>query len=370
MSLASSSKLLPFISGSGSSSRGNPGLVSKNTKQTIYQANFDATYEVDLFGSNTYAAKADTVGILSSEAELQNVMITLIAEVANQYLNLRYNQESLRSLNKIASNQKAVLDINKNSFQAGLIDETVVLQSNEAYLATLKQIHDVDVAVNAAYNTILTLLGKNPGDMKELLEEDAKLPSYNMKNILDSPAAVIARRPDVKIAEYKVYQTDLIAKSAFANIFPKISVSSFFGVQNSNALKSSSIWQVNANLLVPLLNWGQIDSQIKVTKSQNLQALYAYKQTVIEALADVESKIYENVKRQQNKDISRRALDSKRSILNLAELKYKSGLTSEVDKLNAEIEFYNQQLDYYNSQEAESVSAVSLCKALGISKQT
>jgi NodT family efflux transporter outer membrane factor (OMF) lipoprotein len=365
-SLSSSSKLWPSVQGVASTSRGNPGLISKNTKQTIYQANFDASYEIDLFGGNTYLSKADKAKVVGAQAELDNCLISLIAELVNEYLNLRYYQESLNILQKIASSQQQILKIEENSNNAGVTAKTVKMQSSINYSNALTKIHDTEAQINESYYKILILLGKNPGSLSELLDYAQEFPKYDVMPILDSPVDVIRRRPDIKIAESKFFQAAFIEKAATTGLFPKISISALFGLQDTNLLKRHSIWQINTNLIAPILNWGQINSFIKTAKSQKAQAAYEYKQAVTESLADVETKIYANLKQMDNKKIEQENLQQKNEILDLTYLKHKAGIVSDIDKLDAEQDFYQQQLQYLNALKNYGSSIVSVSKALGI----
>jgi multidrug efflux system outer membrane protein len=365
--LGSTSKLIPSVNSVGKISRGNPGIVSQNKKQTIYQASFDASYEVDLFGVNTYSARADKFGVISAEENLNNYLLTLVGEVASQYVNLRYYQENLKILKKLEELRQRLLNLDHQSHNLAGIK--TVLDENKSYADLMiinAQITDTESQIFSSYNAILTLLGKNPGEFKALLDYGQNMHLLKFSPSLEAPSAIIAERPDVKQAENNFYQKACIAKAARRAIFPNISISSMFGSQDSNLSKRSSVWQFNSSALMPLFNWGLLEAQIKSTKSEQNQALYTYKQTVIEALADVETKLHNNFKLHAKALSYLAIIKSKDSSLQIIRMKHKAGLASEYELLLSQLDLYSSKLTSLTTEKDYIQSQIALCKALGM----
>ena len=364
-SIASTSKFLPTVNGVASTSRGKPGVIAQNKKQTIYQANFDASYEIDLFGANAYAAKADRASILSAQGDLQNTLISLVAEVANAYTNLRYWQESQKILQQIADSQKKVCEIQANSYKVGKSAKSEELESSARYAANLVDLASAKDMVNSAYLSLLTLLGKNPGEYPSLLAYSGQFPSLSAEQLIDAPIEVIANRPDVKAAEHSAFSTAYLEQSIRRSVFPKISVSAIFGLQNSNFYNQTGIWQANTNLLMPLLNWGAVSAAIKTAKSKHRQALLVYRQSVIEALADVETKIHSKLTSKNNLIVQTEAFGTAQKIFAIAAARHKAGIISDTDYQASLQSLCIQRQQLLLAAKSDTLAAVALTKALG-----
>jgi outer membrane protein TolC len=209
------------------------------------------------------------------------------------------------------------------------------------------------------------LIGKNPGEQSSLLAYSGEFPSLSAEQLIGAPSEVIANRPDVKAAEHSAFSTAYLEKSVQRSVFPKISVSAIFGLQNSNFYNQTGIWQANTNLLMPLLNWGAISAAIKTSKSKHRQALLMYKQSVIEALADVETKIHGKITSKNNLVVQTEALSKARKILELAARAAKAGIISGSEHESARQIFCGQQQQLLLAKKADVLATVALAKALG-----
>ena len=364
-SIGSFSNLWPFVSLKLAALNGQLVLESNSQQQHMFQTTFDASYEFNLFGSNAYLAKADKISILGAQADMRNLQITLIAEVSSMYISLRYYQQYFKLLEKILQNQQKILELTEQSCQAGLtspqdqIAITIDLHNTQILRQKIKAL------VNASYLSLLTLIGHNPGAQSYLLEAGHNLPAYNHDILLAKPSDVILNRADVKIAEFSLYKAQCIEQAALRSIFPSTSISAMFGKTSGSLQSGINIGQI-LNIAFPILNWGRLNSAIKVAKSRNKQALLAYKQSVIDALADVQSKIYNYQAHQNNTNFAKVQMDEKQEFLRMQSFKKDAGIISQVQLLKDDIDFCNQQIAFFSALNDYNQAVIALAKALGI----
>ena len=362
---AATGALLPTINAVASKSQGRPGVVTQNRHQNIYQANFDATYEIDLFGRNTLAAKADKALILSADQQLQNVMISLIAQLQLTYLDLRYKQQQLALYSKMAAIEQQSAQIKLQAAKVGLLELERFDYSQMALIATRQILQRLEADIASSYLDILTLVGQSPGQLLELLQSDV-IPSFNSQIAFDAPSIVIKNRPDVKEAEYKLLSSNLSNKAISRSIFPTMSISAMFGLQNTNLVKKATIWDMGINIAMPILNWRQINGDIENAKSEARLALINYKQIILEALADVELKIAQLNAAQNNFASNGAALAIQQKITQLMRLKKSAGRISQLALLDSQKELLTKELELLESQNELAVSTIAFYKALGL----
>ncbi len=184
-----------------------------------------------------------------------------------------------------------------------------------------------------------------PGTKDALLKTPANLKPLDPKILISAPATVLANRPDVRVAERNFAATISATRSATADLFPRISLAAFYGAQDSNLGNSLNPWNLGANIMQPILNFGRIESQIDAAKSRQKQAFLNYQQTVLEALENMENALvaYGN---ETNRNVSlNNSVDQNKSAAELAKQQYTNGYTGLLDVLVAQ----RNQLDAESS---------------------
>ena len=179
-------------------SKNNSGAVRDND---LYAAGFDAGWELDIFGGQRRAVEAAQADLESSQEELHDALVTLLAEVALNYVDLRSGQARLAVAEANIAAQQHTYDLNLSRYQAGLIDELAVQQSLYSLEHSRSQVPVLEIGLAAARNRLAILLGKSPGGLDEELTERRPVPVPPLIVAVGVPADTLRRRPDIRRAE-------------------------------------------------------------------------------------------------------------------------------------------------------------------------
>ncbi|MDE1153569.1 MAG: TolC family protein [Micavibrio sp.] len=365
LKLNASSTLYPEINASGSAERGNPGLLTQNKALDLYQGGFDASYELDLFGGNRRKVEASSAMVGSREASYQDLSITLVAEVVNEYATLRELQTRYGITKQMAETQKRLADFNTAKFSNGAASDLEVQQSNALYQTTAANLPALAREATAAIYRISVLTGTENDEVVTLLSVTENVPAADHAPIMDAPAAVLARRPDIAEAERNLAANTALKGAAISEMYPKISLSALFGWQNTSLLPSATIWSLASGFAMPILNFGRIQGDIKAADARQQQAFQAYKKTVIAAVAEVETKLSDYARNREHTISLKAALDSNNKALQMSHLRFDRGLTPLIDVLDAENKTFAARNAYITALADEARSVAALEKSGG-----
>jgi NodT family efflux transporter outer membrane factor (OMF) lipoprotein len=352
----------------GSNTPGSLGPLLKKP-YNIFQTGFDASWELDLFGGNRRAEEAATARMQASEASRDDALVSLMAEVARSYVDIRQYQAQIAiTQDTIASNQKTV-DIARQRFKAGDTAGIDVTQAESALQAAKTQLPQIRTQLAQAEFSMDVLVGEQPGAAHALVAQRQDIPVSDKKLVMAAPAAVIAQRPDIRIAERKLAAATAQQGQAVAKFFPDISLSGFFGslsTQGTNLLRGSSeSWLGSASMIWPILDYGALSSNLDAANAQQQEAMANYRKTMISALSDVEKsltawqeqqKFLQSATIQVEKDTQARDIEMQR---------YRSGLTSFIDVLDADRTLYMSQQQLVKARADASSDLIALYKSLG-----
>jgi multidrug efflux system outer membrane protein len=367
-------KLLPQVNATGSATRSskfvNPISPGTHRPFNIVNAGFDASWELDFFGSAIRAREA-AKAIFESNLEAKNaVLISLIGEVARNYMELRNFQNQLELNKKSILALAEILELEESKKEVGLISD-VQLEKIKIELANREaELPDLETALNSAALRIEILLTKQPGELRELLKTSyPEFPELNKKLIISAPINLLRNRPDIKQAERDLATATALEGVAIAAMYPKLSLTGFLGFQSNktgNLLKSTNrVFAVGSGVSMPILDFGSVKANIKASNARKEQAFLNYQSTVLKALEDVENSLTTYVnKSNKMKSITNSAVSSQK-ILELNKVKNDSGLISEIDLLRAKIDFYQNHIILIQNQTDLNNSIIALYKALG-----
>ena len=362
--------LFPQIGGDLDASRGAPGAATTNSILSTYQGAFDATWEVDLFGGQRRRVETQDAETGATEAAYRNASLTLAAEVAREYILLRQFQAQMETTNQTADLQKHLYDIAQDRYKGGLVSTLDVAQAKALFETTEARLPDFERQIAASSYRLSVLIGENPGTLADLVVTSAPIPVAVQLPILDAPADIIRRRPDVAEAERKLAAATAAQGVAISALYPKISLSALFGTQYGTLpvfdyAATHELWNLGAGVSMPILNFGLIDGQIDAADSRQVQALHHYKQTVLQSLADVETDLSNLSKEKKRDTMLEEANQSAQHAVKVARDRYRNGLSDFTSVLQAEQQSFAVQLDLIVSRSTESQDVVALHKALG-----
>ncbi|MEW5908441.1 MAG: efflux transporter outer membrane subunit [Thermodesulfobacteriota bacterium] len=337
--------------------------------QSLFQAGFDAIWEIDLFGGNrrsVEAAEADMGVVLEAR---RDVLVTLLAEVARNYIELRGTQQRIVIARENIQTQRRTVELILGRIKAG-IDNQLRLAQAKAQLASLEA--QLPVLERKAAQTIYrldVLTGRPPGNLYPLLNSMEPIPGAFFKFPIGIPSDLLRRRPDIRKAEQELAAATARIGIATADLFPKFSLIGGFGHQafdfSDLADSGSRFWSIGPSIRWPVFNSGRIRANIEVQNSKQEAALVQYEKSVITALEEVENALAALTNEQKSRaSLSESVLSNKKAVDISGEL-YRRGMTGFLDVLIGQRTLYLAQDALVQNEQSIATSMVALFKALG-----
>ena len=339
------------------------------TESELYAAGFDAGWELDLFGGVRRSVEASQADLEAGVEDLHDVMVTLLSEVAVNYIDLRTYQARLAVAEKNVSSQKETWELLRVLSEAGMGDELAVAQARYNLESSQATIPGLEAGLEAAANRLAVLVGRPAGSLQGELADVRPVPTVSIKLAVGVPADVIRQRPDIRQAERELAaQTSRIGE-AEADLYPQFTLNGSIGLEalSFGDLFSSSnrIWSIGPSLRWPVFDAGAVRSNIKIQTELQQQALIRYKAVVLSALEEVENALTAYAKEQQKLGMLQTAADSAQSAVKLAGQRYATGMIGFSDVLDAQRSLLSFEDQLAQSRGVVLSDLVQLYKALG-----
>lgn len=363
--------LWPSLGVSGSATRSRTGREAggTDTTQTRYAAGFDASWEVPILGGLRDAATGAAADAAAAAASLEAAQVTLAAEVARNYIDLRAYQQRLGIARANVASQEETLQITDWRQQAGLASTLDVEQARTNLEQSRASIPSLESGRAAAEHRLAVLTGKAPGALRERLAAVQALPTPPEAIAAGIPADTLRQRPDLRAAELSLRAE--IARSAerAADREPSLTLSGSLGWQAFDAAalggSGSLVRSLAASLAANLFDGGRIRARFAVQDAVREQALVAYEKAILTALEDVENALAAYAAGRERVTARARAADAARNAALLARTQYQAGIVDFQKVLDTERTRLTAE-DNLATAEAEVLTAtISLYKALG-----
>jgi NodT family efflux transporter outer membrane factor (OMF) lipoprotein len=361
--LSATANLLPEVDGSTQAARGNStGTTGKvmNTSDAL----LNASWELDLFGGNRRAAEAARANLGSARAAERLARVRLLAEVANAYLDVRSLQQQALMTARNLDDQNETLRINRAQYNEGVASTLDVSRAEAQTADTAATLPLVQAQLRAAMTNLGVLTGYQPQEIIGLMQQPQPVPLATPKVLIDSPASVIARRPDVQVAERDLAAATANQGVALSNWFPTVNLLGLFGVQTV-ASSNHDAWSVGGNVTLPLIDFGRVRGLVRQANAQQKEALATYEQTVLAALADVETSMNAYVKAVERAKKLHIAAEANRKAVMLARAQYKEGIIAQLDVLVAQQSSAASDIAAAQGDAAMGQALAALYKAIG-----
>ncbi|MGZ4999430.1 MAG: efflux transporter outer membrane subunit [Methylomonas sp.] len=345
-----------------------PGLAP-GIKYNLFEVGFDALWEIDLFGRQLRRLEAATADLQGADEAYRQALVTLTAEVARNYIDYRSLQNQLRITRSNLESQRHTLALTEKLFNEGVGTRHDVVRARAQTEATEAQIPALEAGLTSSQRQLEALNGQQPGWLSADLDAEAPLPLAPAQLLLTSPAETIRNRPDIRVAERQLAAATAMQGAAIAELFPKISLSAFVGLRNTDIeslFKSAAFsYGTAANLMQPLLNFGRIQAGIDLAEAKQQEAYLAYQKAVLDALADTETALTRFLKEEIRRQMLARAVDDLKESVRLSQLRYHEGVISFLDVLDAQRVFYMAEIDLARSEASTANHLIAVYKALG-----
>ena len=338
----------------------------------LWEASASSFWEIDLFGRIRRGVEAATAQFEATIEDYRDVLVSLYAEVALNYVDVRALQERLAFARQNITAQRESLALTRDRFEAGLTSALDVAQAEQNLAQTESSIPTLQTGLNVALNRLAVLLAEQPGSLHaQLLSDEGSIPVAPEDIMMGVPADILRRRPDVRRAERLLASQTALIGVAKADLYPTFSISGF--VQSVAGAFSgmfqgdgSSIgWGVIPGFRWDLFKGGKIRNNIRAQEARTDQALLGYQQTILLAFEEVEDAMVaydrERVRRarlQEAADASQRAVD-------LVRTQYISGLTNFQNLLDTQRSLFRQQDELAESEGLVVQNLIRLNRSLG-----
>lgn len=359
----------PTVTASVSSSRiSSSAETGTGATRSLYSAAFDASWEPDVFGGTRRAVEAAQADLEASAASLQATQVSLAAEVALNYVEVRAFQARRTIAESNLATQSETLQLIEWRAQAGLASSLEVEQSRANREQTRAQIHALETGLAEAEHRLAILLGQTPGSLRETLAAPAVMLEVPAQVMIGIPADTLRQRPDVHAAERNLAAETARVGVRTAELYPSLILSGSIGLEalSLGALGGDAATRsLAASLLATVFDGGRLRRQIEIQSAVQEQALVNYEATVLTALEDVENALAALANGRKRREALSSAAEAARNAALLARQRYASGLIDYQTVLDTERSVLSIE-DSLASAEAEQVSAlVRLYKALG-----
>jgi len=363
--------LLPTVDGSASATRSRS--QSSSSGKTVYgndfEAGFDASWELDLFGANRRAVEAAKYGMDAAEEDLRNTLLTMIGDVASYYVEARGYQARINLARRTASSQRETADLTRNKFEAGASSAVDVANAIGQASSTEADIPTLEVSYAEAVHRLSVLTGQDPVALTKRMQGHVEIPVPPLPMPTGVPADILRSRPDVRLAERQLAQYTARIGEAEAARYPNISLTGSIATSAArigDLTENSSIgWSIGPSLSLPLFNGGQLKAAVEAAQAARDQYYLAFRSSVLTALEDVENAIISLDREQIKNDKLGESADAYRDAARLSRSLYQTGASSFLDVLDAERSLYSAEDSLIQSRVAITTDYISLNKALG-----
>lgn len=353
-----------------SDAEGGSGQEATRTSLDFYNAGFDASWEVDLFGGKRRAREAAAATAEAYGADLDDVRVTLSAEIAQAYINLRDVQARLSLAEQSARLQREMLVLLRQRAMAGTVSRGEVAQLVGEVENTDANITPLNAQRDAYLNSLAVLVGEAPGALDTLLTPNRPVPLPPAAVAIGDPGELLLRRPDIRSAERTLAAQTAKIGVAEAARFPKLSFMGVIGLGGSDPGDVFDLSNVSA-LALPRLTWNVLDfgrNKARIDQQAGLrdEALGRYRRAVLAALQDAEDSLGRYGSRRMIVASAARADQAAEQATDLAKQNYRAGTLRRGDWLNAERQRLSAAQALSQSTAAMSNDFVALQKALGL----
>jgi outer membrane protein, multidrug efflux system len=336
---------------------------------SYYDAGFDATWELDLFGRVRREVEASKADLQGAEANLRDAQVSVTAEVARTYFELRGEQYQLVVARRNVENEKETLDYTTARLDAGRSTELDTSRAKAQLSSTLATIDPLLAAESRSIHRLSVLTGREPNALQELLQPPKELPELPQITAVGDPGSLLRRRPDIRVAERQLASTTAQVGVAVGDLFPKVTFNGSFGYDaatlNGLGTGSGKSYVIGPSISWAFLNLGRVHAQVAAAHARNDTALAQYEKTVLGALEDTENSLVTHARTRDQLVHAGDAAQSSAEAAKLARVRYEGGLVDFLEVLDAERTQLQAENQLAQTRTDTATSLVAVYKALG-----
>jgi outer membrane protein, multidrug efflux system len=363
--------LLPTIGANAGAARVRaPNSQGEPQTRHVFSAGFDVAWEADLFGRVSNDRRAAAATVLAGEAGVRAVQVSVTAELARNYFELRGLQEQLRVAKASLDTQQAAMKIVQARLDAGRGTAFDTERANSLVQTTAAAVPALEAGLARTRYRIAVLTGQQPTALDAQLTPIKPLPGLQAIALgnIGSPETLLRRRPDVAAAEAQISAAAARVGVAKSSLFPRVVLGGNLGL-NAGRIgdlidAKSFVYNLGANLVWNLLDFGRVRAQIAASEARSEGALAAYEKTVLNALEETEGALASYSRTQQQADSLFKAAQSASKAAEIARARFGVGASDFFAALDAERELLAARDRLAQSQTAAATSLVGVYKAI------
>ncbi|AOZ08589.1 MULTISPECIES: efflux transporter outer membrane subunit [Cupriavidus] len=354
----------------------NPLLVKRDGEiespgqpENLFQAGFDAKWELDLFGATRRATEAAQADLDAAAYDRGALLLSLLAEVSRNYIELR-GIEAQRGIARASlASQQETLALIRARRAGGLAADLDAARAEAQVERTAARLPTLDMAYKKALYRLDVLVGEPPGTLADELRTERPLAAPPALPALGLPSDLLRQRPDIRSAERAVAAAGARLGMAKADLYPRFTLLGTVGLASvaaGNLFSGASVlWSVGPSITWPILRGGQVVATIEVRDAQQQQALIVYRRAILQGMEDAENAMAGYRHEQARRAALARTVDMEGQAAAFAQGRYLGGLADFREVLDAQRALFQAQSDLALSDTAVSLSLVALYKALG-----
>jgi len=353
---------------------GNSGLANAGKTSNQLELAGSAIWELDFWGKFRRQIQSAKASWLASTADYDNVLVSLTADTANLYINIRTLENRLRIASENVLTQKESLKITEARFQFGTATELDVAQAKTILNNTLALIPALEIQLRQNKNALSVLLGMAPSDLADLLKGKTEIPASPTEIFTGIPADLLRRRPDIRSAEYQAMAQCYQIGVAKSDLYPAFTLNGTLGFSATDIgpAKISKIFQAKSRTYSfgpsvewNILNYGTIINNVRLEDARFQELLFNYKNTVLAAQREVEDNLVDFLKSQERAGLLAESVAMAKKALGLAVKQYQEGSRDFTAVLITQQALLNEQDNLAVALGEIGNSTIGIYRALG-----
>ncbi|HET9700023.1 MAG TPA: efflux transporter outer membrane subunit [Burkholderiales bacterium] len=338
-----------------------------DTSFTSYSAALAIAWELDFWGKFRRGIESADAAYFASIAQYDDVQVLVAAQAASLYASIRTIELRLRITHENAALQKRSLEITERLFLSGNESELDVQQAKSLYLGTIATIPELESGLRQSQNALNVLLARPPGPIPEMDAGREKIPEAPMAVIVDMPADLLRRRPDVRAAEMQLAAQSALIGVSEAALYPSIALAGSVGLSATSLDWSARTldWVVGPALVWNIFDYGRLTNQVLVQDARFQQLYEVYQDTVLRAARELDDAAVAFATTRAQVEILEQAVQAARRSLDIATLQYQEGQVDFERVLDSQRTLFSQQERLVAARGGVTQSLVALYKAMG-----